>query len=471
MELKEQSARLERLLLTAALISGCFHILLSLLQYFFDISTLRYVDYALGGAVAVVALPYLIGNRSAIRRLSVEQALLIALLVWYAVSCVVMTMMFDGNWIAMNVEPYFDVCVSALVLFPLGRALARKGIHQSLKILLHIGLLLWTLAMVWVLAHVLNNSIIDTPSGGQIGMTSNIALSLNCHYNTTGAIESVFTLFCCCMVIWCRRPALKALYVLASLINYVVLILSNSRTAFLATAIAFAVLIGLAVYCHFRKATLRRRILLSVASAAAALLAFMALRALVFYLHESITHLRALLGQSSGETAGTSSARSLMDDNARTMNGRTRIWSLSLKAMVYDVQKFIFGVTPVSVISMLRTVSGGSIDVYTHNQFLEVGVALGFPGLCLFVAWTVFILRDAFRMLFMHREKLSSLVIIAVVAALAIGNLTEATLLFYGFITGSIFFLLCGWISVRGEKEARKLTRQERRQLERKAKK
>ena len=160
-----------------------------------------------------------------------------------------------------------------------------------------------------------------------------------------------------------------------------------------------------------------------------------------------------------------------MDDNARTMNGRTRIWSLSLKAMVYDVQKFIFGVTPVSVISMLRTVSGGSIDVYTHNQFLEVGVALGFPGLCLFVAWTVFILRDAFRMLFVHREKLSSLVIIAVVAALAIGNLTEATLLFYGFITGSIFFLLCGWISVRGEKEARKLTRQERRQLERKAKK
>lgn len=469
-ELKKQSVRLERLLLATALISGCFHILLGLLQYYLDVSVLRYVDYALGGAAAVVALLYILQNRSAIRRPSVEQMLLIALLVWYAVSCVAMTMMFNGNWIAMNVEPYFDVCVSALILFPLGRAMARKGVRELPKMLLQIALLLWTLAMVWVLAHVLNNAILDTPSGGQIGMTANIALSLNCHYNTTGAIESVFTMLCCCMVIWCRRPALKALYVLAALINYVVLILSNSRTALLATAIAFAMLIGLTVYCRFRKATVWRRILLSVASAVIVLLIFMALRTLVFYLHESITHLRALLGQSSGESARTSGARSLTDSTTRTINGRTDIWLIALKAMVYDVQKFIFGVTPVSVVSMLRTVSDGAIDVYTHNEFLEVGMALGFPGLCLFVAWTICILRDAFRMLFVRKERISSLVIIAVVVALAIGNLTEATLLFYGFITGSIFFLLCGWISARGEKETRKLTRQERRQLERKTK-
>lgn len=470
--MNEKHMCLKRLLLTAALVSGCFHILLGLMQYYIDVSALRYVDYVLGGAVAVIAILYFAQNREALHRPSLEQGLLIALLIWYALSCFVMTARFEGNWIIANIEPYFDVCISVLLLFTLGRFFARRGVGQLPKRLLHAALIIWTILMVLVLVSILNNRIIDTPSGGQIGMNADIALALNCNQNTTGAIEIVFTLLCCCMVIWCRHPLLKILYVLASLVNFIILALSNSRTALIATAIAFALLVGLAVFSRVHLRQTWQRLLLAFAVAIAAFAAFLALRRLVFYLHESITHLRALLGQmSTGAGADAGGARSLTDATARTFSNRTLLWSAALQAMVYDLQRFIFGVTPVSVISMMRTISNGALELYTHNQFLEIGVALGAPGLCIFVAWTALILRDAFRMLFVRKEGLRSLIVIAVVAALAIGNLTEATLLFYGFITGSVFFLLCGWISVRGEKEARKLTRQEQRRLERKRRK
>lgn len=458
--MKTKSAQFDRILLILALCCGGLHTLMSLLQYFFDLSVVQYVDYALGGALAVAVVLRWVTVGRMTRRLCAEQKLLIGMLIWYAITCVVMTGRYEGNWILANVEPYFDTCVSLLVLFPLGRYIARHGAKGVLEALLHAALIVWTLVMVYVILNVFQNHIITTPSGGQIGMTRNITLSLNCYYNTTGAIQIVFTLLCCCMVAWCRHPAAKIAYVLMTLVNYVILVLSNSRTAFLATGFSFGLIVGLGVYGCVKTDQMRKRLILSACAFALSFAAFLLMRSVVFYVHEAISHLSELLGKNA--------ARAILDETTSTFTGRTKIWGFALKAMVYDEEKFFFGVTPVSVISMIKLVSDGVWDVYTHNQFLEIGMALGVPGLCMFTAWCVLIARSAFRMVFVQKEPVSSLLVIAVIIALGIGNMLEATLLFYGFVTGCAFFILCGWVSVKGEKEPEKHNRHERRRMEKK---
>ena len=439
---------------------GGLHALLCLLRYYVTVDALWPVDYILGGVLAAAALGYYILWRPKIR-FCAEQVLLLVLMGWYLLSCAVMNSQYDSDWFAYNERPLFDTAVSLLLLYPLGRFAAKNNGRKIALMVLHAAVIAWTVFMVYVLACVFQNKIIFTPNGGQIGMNARPSLCLNSNPNTTGVFAGLFFMLSACMIFWVRHPALKAVYILSAIVHYFVLVLSNSRTSLLSAMLGFMAIAAVVTYQMKKTGTLRARLLLSATVAIAAGAAFYFLRRPAYTLYYSISHAnKALSAYNLKDMGGTT-----------TFSGRTKIWALSLKAMVSTPQRFLTGVTPPGVPALIKHLSDGKYNMYTHNQFLEMGVALGVPGLCLYLGWFGLLVRNCLRLIFRKKTEYAAWLIPAVLLMLAVNNTMEATLLFYQFLSGHIFLFLAGWVQGKAEPDVpAKLSRQAARQRARKKK-
>lgn len=443
----------QKILFDSAVIVFMIHILFGLLRYFITISDYYIINYILGGVIAVTGILYYKLYRPKLR-LNTDFSLLLVLLAWYLISCMVMNKHYNGNYFVYNKDPLFDTAFLFLIIYPMGKYAAKHGLDPFSRIVLHIFLLCWTLFMIYVLENVLQNHIISTPNGGQIGMSSNIQLYLNCNPNTTGAIELVMTMLCLCMVIWNKGWIWRIIYGISTSIHFIILILSNSRTCFYAILVFFVAVAFMAIVnCKWNKT--KTRFLIAGIIAILVGFCFYYFRDLAFDCHESITHLRELLtGSSEGSAARESTGSTI---NAIS-SGRISIYGFALKAMVYNTQRFLTGVTPAAVNAVISQIGGPEYNTYTHNQFLEIGVALGVPCMAVFIAWLYTVVKNSIKLCFKHKEGLAVLLVPIVVAVLLLANMPEATLLFYRFLTSYIFFFMCAWIIGRAEiKEAESL--------------
>ena len=438
-------------------ITALFHMLLGLLRYFLDIEPLLEVDYLLGMFLAVAVMVYLVQNRKEIRsqiRFHLPYVLFAGMTALYLLSCAVANSHFQGNWWNANTEPLYDVAVLFFVVYPLGRYTAKKGAGAFAKWVLYVFTGAWTLFMAIVLWYVFHNTVIVTPSGRQIGMGREIALHLGSNYNTTGCIEMVMFFLSLCLVFWSRPVYAKGIWGLCTLVHLFALMLSNSRTCYVSVTFAVTMLAFFGVWRARFTAKMApwQRILTALLAAAAACALCVLTRHAVFAIHESITHLRELLSGSAEGGAEGSAARSVSSANVASINHRFRIWEYSVQSLVQDTQRFFLGVTPVGVIPQLESISNGTIEnLYTHNQLLEVGVALGVPAMCAFIYWYFMILRDSFRALILQKAKACLAAVPAFILMLMLANMMEATLLFYKYISATAFFLLCGYLSGKCE--------------------
>ena len=135
----------------------------------------------------------------------------------------------------------------------------------------------------------------------------------------------------------------------------------------------------------------KRRTIFAISGAIVYGVAFYGLYGRVFDIHEAITHLQELLGD-------TGSIKNV-EDVSFTLTGRTTIWKYAIQGICSSLRAFFFGVTPVSVNSLISLMSNGQFDMYTHNQLLEVGVSLGFPALCMFSFWFISVLHEGYLLL------------------------------------------------------------------------
>lgn len=418
-----------------------FHILLGLLRYFLDVQKYQSLDYCL----VLIALAGWIIHMIVYRvkpRPGKSFIILVFIFLWYLLSCRVMTDTYNRDWFFYNKEPLYDTLLLSGLVFPIGIYFGRKGWDPFVRALIHIFVLSWTCFMAFVLVRVFQNRIITTPSGGQIGMNSHIALCLNTHYNTTGVIELVMLFIIMFFICTSRSRVLKIAYALALLVHLAALVLSNSRTSFVASVIFFSAVVFSMIYNAPWNITFRKRLLIGVTAAAITMVLLFGFRELVFSIHENVTHLKALL---KGTSEVSSSARDMT--SMRTMNIRFRIWESSLKAMTANEYRALFGVTPVSVVSAITEASGGEFtNYYTHNQFLEIGLSLGFPGMILFILFVILLAKNSYRISIKHNEGLQAWIAVSIVVTLLVANLTEATLMFYRFLSSYPFFFFSGWI-------------------------
>lgn len=427
-------------------------LLMSILRYFDSksYSALSEVEKTLVLFFALAAIIYLIITRIEYPRTMYrvkaflkelfcpETAILSGILIWYLLCCISANTRYTAEFFSINRNALFDCFTVFFVIFPLFLYFGQSGDRKALELLIHILSAVSTVAMLYVILHVFKPEVITLRDGGQIGMSSSVRLYINCNPNTTGAYSEVL-FFLCLYMVFTGKGLKRWLYLFAACVHFIILALSNSRTCVLATMIASAAIAFKAVYDLCEKRSAFQRIAFSAVAAAAGAGLILGLRSFVFLMFEEITHFSELI-----DTDG-SFVREL---NANS-SGRTIIWKAALHSVFSSGENAFFGVTPEGVISEISKFTDGRFQMYTHNEFLEVAVALGIPGCLAYSAWLVLIARSCIKIVFKKGFELfrGAYVIPAAILMLVIANLLEATLLFYSFLPEGMFFLLAGFVT------------------------
>ena len=290
--------------------------------------------------------------------------------------------------------------------------------------------------MIYVLVMLFQGKSIELPNGGWIVMRDKDSLYMNCNRNLTGAWELIFFFGCFYMLLKVRRMPWKVVYAAATVVHYVTLVLSNSRTSFLSAMIGFALMIGIMMNSRFKDVTTKKRLVLTGTVIVGAALLFYLLRNPTFQTYWKIAF--------PGEDF---SVRDMAEQyRGDVLNGRSRLWQLTFKAAFSSWRQVIFGVTPVSLGNLLEQFGAGA-GTYTHNEILEILVASGIVGLAICVAWFVFMLKDMWIMFVKRKERSLDLCVPVMILCFLLANMFEATLLYYPRLTtGYVFFMLCGML-------------------------
>jgi hypothetical protein len=411
--------------------AAVFHVLISLIKYITETLYLDYIDLIIFSIVIVFAAAHYLYYKPKFK-LGADLVMLLIMLAYFAISCVCMGFSSGRDYITEN-STYMSDLEAAVLIFILGRYTARRGFTDLHKRSFHALLLLWSAFMVFVLGVILSNNMLHLYPRGHIGMYMGTHLELNCNRNETGAIAMVFMLLCFCMIFWTKKTALKAIYAVCCLVNYFILVLSNSRTALVAGVVGFSCLVGLVVFRYVReRLKLAPSVLLGVASAIAAGAAMSLLRTPVYQLYS---------GKVMGFGGIGMDTRTVFDPNDLTLSNRTVIWEIAV-GLLFTVRPLLSGLTPIGIQESL-----GFID-QTHNEFLEVGCGLGIPALIAFLVFLTIVAVKCFKIIFLGRNQSLKLATILILAYLT-ANMAEARLMFYGWFIGYAFFFLCGYVNAR----------------------
>ena len=422
----------KKTLISFGIVVITFFTFTSLLQDIIDIQCLLIIEYVLLGLMGFSTILFLARERIPVR-FRPAFVLLVLFMGWYIISCIAMSIEYDGDWVSHNSYPILNTAVYMFLAFPLGYVMIREGNNQLGKILLHILLLSWTVFITFVLIRVFQGETIKTPNNGIIRME--IGLELNCHYNITGSYELLFFLVCCSMMVWCKQIIFKAVYGLSAAVHFIALSLSNSRTSVLSALVGFMALTGIAVYLWLKKNKKPHQLIIAVIAGLIAGAVFYYCSGLVLKLYNICTDSSASVRSTISEVAGNMS-----------FTGRTKIWEYTIKGIFSSFRMAVFGVTPMSAADMINQMMGTDVYAHAHNQLLQIAASIGIPGLCIFLAWFYIMLRDSYRLYFVQKNQTLFLFVPVLIMVLMLSNMMEVFLVFYNHISGLVFFLICGML-------------------------
>ena len=332
----------------------------------------------------------------------------------------------------------FDTFVSVFIIFIMAYVFRGNSAWKMMESLFHILCAGLTVLMIYVL-YIVCNPGIDLPGSADIGMSSIGRLGINCNPNTTGAIAEIVFLMCLYMVIT-QKGFLRCLYAAASIVHYFILILSNSRTCILATGIAVAAIAGKLCYDAMKNKVMWHKILIAALAATVAASIVIGMKKPVFAAYEAISHFSTISGEYDA-----------IREVDMTFNFRTELWIAAIKSVFQDARHFFFGVTPYGVAKEMSIWTESHRTIYTHNQFFEIAVSHGVPGLMLYLAWLAMVARSCVKIVIGGKKETHSgmVVLAAMILMMVLSNLMEATLMYYRLFMEGIFFLICGMMTYK----------------------
>ncbi len=415
----------------------------SLLQYFIVMISLEFISVIAFSLTLTCAAAYFLLYRPSLR-LSADIILLLFMFLYFILSCAVMTFKTRENWFDANSEELSDTEI-LVMLFLLGRTAAAKGISKALKAVFHAFTSVWTLVTLYILILVFCNTGFVPPCGGYIGMVDGASLQINGNRNFTGALSMTMLIICLIVAIATTVRAVRILYISYSVIYYVMLILSNSKTALIAAVCGFALIIGV-VFCTFykdRKAS--ARVLIFAASALISGAVFYLMRYPVYRLYSFIVSVFGGLEMD---------ARVMIDQSVSTFSNRTPIWMHSVE-VIMTPRLLLTGVTPAGVADALIEAFGGSMTSppHCHNLILQVGASLGIPGLIAFLAWLTLVALRCLKILTDNPFKRTFMLVTGLILALMLDNMAERYSMFYMFFISYPFFFACGYVMGYGKEK------------------
>ncbi len=252
----------------------------------------------------------------------------------------------------------------------------------------------------------------------------------------------------------CLSSRVRWPYVLAAVLGWFVMGLTNCRTTIIGSSAA----IGLFVLCVAwrRKQSVGGFFAALCTGIAVGLLASLSFY-LPLYLYRGVLHMVADItnNQSLEKNLATISMRLLTEDNG-TLTSRTLIWEKVFRDIFSSPRRALLGLSSISDQKILDIVpSKPEFQAsHAHNTYLEVLRRFGIPGflLCmgLVVAWSV----HGVKKLFNPKQKLSAVFLMAAAAGILLMGMTEQVPFPYSKACSlaPVFFLICGY-SMRTDEE------------------
>lgn len=421
-------------LVNIASVTMFIHVLCGLMRYLTNVNVVLAVDYLSTAVLLCAAVTHCVQYRAdprALLRGCREQTVLCLFLLWCVMSQIV-----DVIWSGPQ-SAYFlpnalhDTLLIVFVFFPYGRFAAQCGAPRIGAVLLKVLIALWTAFIAFMLVNVFMGRVVHLPGGIRLGVYDGLKFNLNNNQNHTSCFEFIFMILCVFELLISRRRSVKALYAPFALVHFVGMALSDSRTFFYSSLILCAAFVFYILTRVFKEKPLWQRLLLSAVIALAAAMCLYALRLSVWKIYDALKDDAPV-------------QKSLIYEKLTTFTSRTTIWKGCIQNLYSDVKLHFFGMGVANSKSLVFDVIGSKL--YTHNQFLEVFVCVGIPGLILFVMFVLLALSNAVKVLFDRCTKPVYAYIALCIPILLLANQFEALLLFYRRPGSYVFYLCCGFL-------------------------
>ena len=491
---KAQGVYKTGLRLSAILLTMIFT-MYSLLQYI--VREREYLKYQkwIGVAVLAAAAVYVLiavftdreelaGIRAFARRLlSFEQVILILILLWYLLGCAVRSRIDGEPLFKFNDNRLFMITLSFFLFFPFAELMGKYA-KRALEWMIHFMMLIYTPIVAYCVYKYYRMELFTFPSGLSLDNDRiSVSMRMGGNLNITAAAHLLLFGICLYMLLTQRR-AVRIIYVPVTFVYFLAVIVSGSRTSFLALLFLIISTVFLFVWDLLQNRAKPARIAGALITAVVTVVIVLALQSVILRMFAKTynEYMEKTYGSNTTDTVNEAVADQA-DDTANTvprtstspasfneaelllkahtsgerktehvqaraeeepdedrekgtrkmndLSGRPQIWAECVKIMFSSPDHFLFGVSPCYVSSRLKKATGlGDAINHAHNGLLQVGVGIGFPGMILFLIFEISIIRRCLIILFKGKEALfrHCWILPVIIAGIMITELSEAML-------------------------------------------
>ena len=374
------------------------------------------------------------------RERSREQIFLIGFFLWYIV-CVAARTMIDGkDRFGPNDNRMFYTALSVMLMFPLTEIMGRERIKKFMNVALNIALVTYTAVCAWVLVNYLQGILVSFPSGNAVEVYKNQSLTIGIHRNTTAAYSMIILGICVYMLMTLRSKLRFLVYIPAMLVHFLVIVLTNSRTCFV---VVFCMAALAAIARGLKYIKIKNKVLVF---ALVAVVLVVGVAAFSLLRNEIIAN-SAEVWREKLQKPGIMNTRKIFGG----FNGRVNIWIASVKLMFSSPDRFLFGVTPTMLPSVLQGIGQFPVNQpHCHNMILQVGACFGVPMMILYTWFCVSIIRRSYRVMKYEGDKLfkGAWTVPLILFGILLNETMEVLTMANKFFNQTMFFLLAGWIVV-----------------------
>lgn len=495
-----------------------FFILLSLMQYAIPEREYLKHEKRLGAAILLAALIYVViaacTDRDELRRIGglirrmccFEQIMLILVLLWYILGCAVRSRLDAEPLFKFNDNRLFMFTMTVFAFYPFMTLMGRERAKRIFEGMIHFTMAIYTVFCAWCVWKYYRVEFLTFPSGLRLqNYREGVSMMIGGNINITAAAAVVMMGLCMYMILT-QKTVIRILYIPAAIVHLMVMILTNSRTSYLAFLCMVVAAGFLLTWDTLQKSNYLVRFAAGLIAAALCAGAVYAARGslIKMFSHVYPTYLeqqaQAAAEEAAAKQAAEEAAHELLmkemaekadtaeqaadvepaaveeaaaepapaeepaaepaptpiqtpygDETARKMddlNGRVSVWMTAIKIIRSSKDHFLFGVSPVFVKTQLEKVSGFDRSIpHAHNGILQVGVGIGAPAMLMFFLLEIAIIVRCLIIVFKGwgTPFRYSWIIPVILMGILIIDLVESMLFAMQRVNLPVFYILAGW--------------------------
>ena len=223
-----------------------FFIIWSLMQYAIPERNYLKHEKRLGTVILLAALLYAViaacTDRDELKRIggmlrrmcSFEQIMLVLMLLWYILGCAVRSRLDAEPLFKFNDNRLFMFTMTVFVFFPFMSLMGRERAKRIFEGMIHVTMAIYTVFSAWCVWKYYRVEFFTFPSGLRLqNYREGISMMMGGNINITAA-AAVVLLGLCMYMLLTQKPLVRIAYGFAAAVQLTVMILTNSRTSYLA---------------------------------------------------------------------------------------------------------------------------------------------------------------------------------------------------------------------------------------------